>query len=289
MGAAAGAVGTGFGYAKESLTTSWLFGSTESTVSDYDEKHYFLIPFQPAACGYTLYSMRCLPEGTPPVNDLPKRRIIHLPNEHGRRMIEELLCHEAAATAVATDEAPSPMGRRLNDLADGIDELDKKAFHGALLIGGLVALANPVAGGILAAKAMLPSIGLFLSRYGLKQIGDTLHERGLRQRIQKAESDVLKQFQGSDTTEVVDPLLVQLDKALNTKEHEYDPVLHDKTFDASSTHGDSGLGDRQNTITAIINTYDEVLQNPDQYSVAGLGPEDVRWLRMLRNIAAVSE
>ncbi len=290
MGAAADAVGTGIGYAKESLTSSWLFGSTEESaaISAYDEKHYFLVPNKLTTCGYSLYSMRCLPEGVPPVNELPKRRVIHLPNEHGRRMIEELLCEEARSAVAATGDEASPMGRRLNDIADGIDKLDKAAFRGALLIGGLVALANPVAGGMLAAKAMLPSIGLFLSRYGLQQASESLTERGVQKQIEAAESDVLNQFQGSETSEFVDPLLAQLDKALNTDVFEYDPIVDgaidvEDCMDASAT---PSLNPRI-TITAICNTYDEILDDSKRHQAAHLGPEDIRWLTMLRTLAEI--
>jgi hypothetical protein len=50
--------------------------------SRYDEKHYFLIPYRLSEINYTFYSMRVLPYGVPPINDLPKKRIFHFPNDH---------------------------------------------------------------------------------------------------------------------------------------------------------------------------------------------------------------
>lgn len=262
--------GSGLGYAQKTVANLKLFGSNEVVESDFDAKHYFLIPFKPAEHGYSLYSMRCLPDGVPPINDLPKRRIFHLPNEHAAKMVQILLCDEAAKAAGSTSTA-SPTAARLTDLADSIDQLDQKAFQGALLIGGLVALANPVAGGILAAKAMVPSIGFVLAKYGLKQASDALDERSLRSRIQVAEKEVLAEFHGKTTSQIVDPLLAQLDKALSTDESQYDPLLD----------GDADYAPDPLTAKAITNTYQQTLANSRQTTAAGLGPEDVRWLEML--------
>ena len=262
--------GSGLGYAQKSIANLKLFGSNEVVESDFDTKHYFLIPFKPEKYGYSLYSMRCLPDGVPPVNDLPKRRIFHLPNEHAARMVEVLLCDEAAKS-VGTSPKMSPTANKLTDLADTIDQLDQKAFHGALLIGGLVALANPVAGGILAAKAMVPSIGFVLAKYGLKQASDVLDDRSLQSRIKAAERKVLDEFRGRTTSQTVDPLLAQLDKALNSEESDYDPLLD----------GDPDYVPDQLTAKAITNTYQETLANSRQSKAAGLGPEDIRWLKML--------
>jgi hypothetical protein len=67
------AFGAGVGFVKSAVGQSWLFGSTETSSSyeqkRFDEKHYFLIPDRRSKVGYSLYVMRCLPEGVPPMND----------------------------------------------------------------------------------------------------------------------------------------------------------------------------------------------------------------------------
>lgn len=272
-------LGSGLGYAKQSLSNSWLFGSSEVAVTDFDEKHYFLIPFKLSEQGYSLYSMRCLPEGVPPINDLPKKRLFHLPNEHAAKMVETLLRDEAADTARKSATC-STTATRLADLADQIDKLDQTAFNGALLIGGLVALANPVAGGILAAKAMVPSIGLLLTKYGLKQAGETFDQRTLASQIKSAEKKVLAEFHGKQASQVVEPLLGELDKAINTSVYEYDPVLEGSTIDAANKI-------QSLAIKAITNTYQETLNTPKSWDAAGLGPEDIRWLKMLQTVANI--
>lgn len=276
--AATSSFGQGLGYVRHSLGLTWLLGSTEvATNENNDEKHYFLIPYRRAESGYLLYSMRCLPDGVPPINDLPKKRIFHLPNPHASQMIEKLLCDEAAH--VARDSAvTSPTAGRLSDLADRIDELDSKAFNGALLIGGLVALANPVAGGILAAKAMIPSVGLLLAKYGLKAAGESLDERNLNNQIKTAEKEVLQEFNGKSAEQVVDPLLEQLDRAITTQAMEFDPVV--ETCVQNSQTEEFRL-----TATAITNAYEQTLADQATWKSASLGPEDIRWLEMLRTIS----
>lgn len=278
--------GSGLGYAKQAVASSWLFGSNEVVNSAADEKHYFLIPYKLADCGYTLYSMRCLPEGVPPVNDLPKKRVFHLPNEHASKMVESMLLDEATAS-VRSCENEAESKSSLIQLADSIDQLDQKVFNGALLIGGLVALANPVAGGILAAKAMIPSVGLLLTKYGLKQAGETLDERNLAGKIQRAEKQVLAEFHGMTATQIVDPLLAQLDKAINTDVFEYDPLVDEPLTDAKNAVEDHET--RVLTMRAIINTYHELLNDKRRHVAAGLGPEDIRWLKFLESVLQIDE
>jgi len=276
--------GAGLGYAKQALASSWLLGSNETIHGDVDEKHYFLIPYRLAESHYTLYSMRCLPEGVPPVNELPKKRVFHLPNEHAVKMVEQLLVDEAKANA---REEVEDSGQRssLIDLADRIDQLDQKAFNGALLIGGLVALANPLAGGVLAAKAMIPSIGLLLSKYGLKHAGAALDERNLTSRIRQAEKQVLAEFHGTTATQVVAPLLSQLDKAIRSNVFEYDPLVDGELTSELDVATPEERDRFHLTVLAIVNTYSEVLTDQRQHVAAGLGPEDIRWLQYLQTVA----
>jgi hypothetical protein len=172
----------------------------------------------------------------------------------------------------------------MNDLADQIDRLDGKVFNGVLLIGGLVALINPLAGAAVAAKALIPSVGLLLSKYGLKYAGDTANGREMTSRLKRAEREVLSQFRGSKTESVVNPLLSQLDRALSTSEFEYDPVL-----EFSRDQMQFGDKDRDRffslTCQAIAKTYQDVIDDQTACKTAQLGPEDIRFLKMLRDIA----
>ena len=90
-----GALDTGVGLVSATLQGIPFFGST-TTSDEYDhnkvdEKHYFLIPDRLSDQGYSLYVMRCLPAGVPPINDLPKQRLIHLPGENALPMLQNIM------------------------------------------------------------------------------------------------------------------------------------------------------------------------------------------------------
>ena len=283
------ALGAGVGFVKTAIGQAWLFGSTETSSSyDHDrvdEKHYFLMPDRRSDAGYSLYVMRCLPDGVPPINDLPKRRLFHLPNEHAMPTVEHILLADARETVGGAQVSTESVGARLNGIADQIDRLDGKVFNGVLLIGGLVALINPLAGAAVAMKALIPSIGLLLSKYGLQYAGDAANSREMANRIKTAEKDVLRQFRDSGTQSIVNPLLSQLDRALETSEYEYEPILD---FDADKIAFGELDRDRLFKLTcqAISNTYDDVVDNRSCWERAKLGPEDIRYLKMLRQLAS---
>ena len=106
--------------------------------------------------------------------------------------------------------------------------------------------------------------------------------RNLQSKINQAEKQVLAEFHGTTATQLVDPLLAQLDKAINTDVFEYDPIVNDAnwTSDDSGSSPDNTVA-RQLTTKAIVNTYSEILGNRKQWLAAGLGPEDIRWLQLL--------
>ncbi len=281
------ALGAGFGFIRQSLGATWLFASTETSSAydeQLDEKHYFLVPYRLSEVGYSLYSMRCLPEGVPPINDLPKRRIFHLPSEHAKATVEHLLLEQAREAIPDADVDSTTLGNRLIGLADQIDQLDDKVFGGVLLIGGLVALVNPVAGAAVAAKALIPSFGMLLSKYGLKYAGESANDKKMEKQVRAAEKEVLRQFRGSDTSSLVSPLLGQLDHALNTTEFEYDPLLDGELNDAAFGEYDQQRFS-QLTCRAVANVYEDVLKDKKKWQPAQLGPEDVRWLKLLRERA----
>jgi len=197
--------------------------------------------------------------------------------------VEQILLADAREAAGSTTVSKESFGTRLNEIADQIDRLDGKVFNGVLLIGGLVALINPLAGAAVAMKALIPSVGLLLSKYGLQYAGDAANSREIASRIRAAEKEVLKQFSDSGTDSIVNPLLSQLDRALETSEDEYDPILD---FDANALSFGKRDRDRMFLLTcqAICNTYEDVLNKSFIADRTGLGTEDIRYLKMLQQI-----
>ncbi len=206
-----GTFDTGVGVLKSSLGGIPFFGATATSKfydhAQFDEKHYFLIPDKTSEDGYSLYVMRSLPEGVPPINDLEKRRLLHLPSEGALPMLKHIVIKDARERASADAVSSNFVSSNLDSLIDEIDKVDGKVFGGVLLLGGLVALANPLAGAAVAMKAAVPSIGLLVSKYGLKVVSETATNMDIAQQIRRAEKEVKTQFKSAKTVSVINPVL----------------------------------------------------------------------------------
>lgn len=250
---------------------------TSDKDTQYDEKHYFVIPFKTSEVGFTLHTMRYLPSAIPEVNDLPKRRVFHFPNEHHEGSLRELMKRSAKSIVV---EKTVDQKNALTTLADDIDAWDNKLTYGMLFVGGLAALVNPLLGAGIAAKAVLPSVTGMLTKYGLRPIGEKLDQSQLKQQIKEAQAYVTEQFSGSDTVKVVNPILQELERALNTTAEQHDPLLHANLACGSIPE----LSDehwRVLTERAVHHVYQDTYEDPSRHEEACLGPEDIRWLDVL--------
>lgn len=281
--------GAGVGYVTEFVGSLRLFGSTKvaSGNQEFDERHYFLVPDNRSDEGYSLVVTRCLPEGVPPINDLPKRRLLHLPNASAEPMLRAMLVRQAQAEELRKPSEGKSMSDRARELADYIDVLDDRVFGGVLLIGGLVALFNPLAGAAIAAKALLPSLGMLASKYGLRVAEESLSHTEMQRKAKQAEKEVLSQFRGSKTEQVVNELLTITDRALRTTEEEYDPLLAFHALLQSDLSQDQRRY-VELASSAILNVFDGALKSAREARAAGLGPEDLRYLRLLAEFSAAN-
>lgn len=202
---------TSVGLLQDSLGGIPFFGATATSKAydhtTFDEKHYFLIPDIAADDGFSLYVMRCLPAGVPPINDLKKRRLLHLPDQSALPMLEHIVVKDARDRASSKAISTNFVSSNLDALIDEIDKVDGKVFGGVLLLGGLVALANPLAGATVALKAAIPSLGMAVSKYGLKFASETATNLDVAQQIKRAEKDIKKQFKSAQTVSLVNPVL----------------------------------------------------------------------------------
>lgn len=258
-----------------------VFVSSQKTekygLEKYDEKHYFIIPFMLSSVKIALHSMRCLPEGIPEINDLPKRRVFHFPNEHSEALVRKLLVDNAKEII---EENHSNDTHTLTNLANDIDALDKKLTYGMLLVGGMAAIVNPLVGAGIAAKALLPGVAVLLTKYGIRPAGEKMSKSQLEKKIKEAETRVLKKFEESSTIQVVNPILQELELALCTTERQHDPLLD---FDLSKGHIAELEGERwrELTETAVYHVYADIISDPSKHKDACLGPEDLRWLKVI--------
>lgn len=224
-----GTLNSGVGVLTSTLGGIAFFGTTiHSETYDHtklDEKHYFLIPHAASDKGFALYIVRCLPDGVPPINDLPKRRLLHLPNQHALPMLEEVLMAEIRQDIKDTPREPGQLENNIVALIDEIDELDSKVFKGVLLMGGLVAMVNPLAGAAVAMKAMVPAVGMIASKHGLKFATDKMTNLELSRKINKAEKDLKRQFQNANTLKLINPVLSHMEKPASLETWMMEPHL----------------------------------------------------------------
>ena len=271
----------GYSLVKEKVDGLPIFMSCErsgkAVQTSYDEKHYFVIPFYLSEYKFALHTMRCLPEGVPEVNNLPKRRIFHFPNEHSEIQLKEYMLKSVGEIVREQNEGKL---NKLESLANEIDSLDKKLTYGMLLVGGLAAVVNPILGAGIAAKAVLPSFTGLLNKYGLRPSGEKLSEYQVNKAIREAEINVIKQFEESNALQIINPILQELELALRTTECEHDP-LTDFNLANGSIPELNGEKWRELTEIAICHVYKEVYEEPNLHKQANLGPEDLRWLKIM--------
>lgn len=277
--------GNGIAYVTKGIGSLRLFGSTcaSSVSTKYDERHYFLVPDVRAADGYSIAIIRSLPEGVPPINDLPKRRIMHLPNQDSEAMFRNLLIKQAQAEELSKPNSSKTLADRAKEIADAIDALDEKVFGGILLIGGLVALFNPLAGAAIAAKSLIPSLGLFASKYGLRIAQESLTQADLQRRARTAEKKVLNQFKDSQVIVHISLVLSILERALRTTEDQFDPLLafHDQMQQELTSEQKYWLtlGSQ-----AVVTTYNSLLDNSGTANTVKMAAEDFRFLKFLKSL-----
>ncbi len=281
-----GMAGQGVGYVMQMVGGLRLFGSTQTLNADqaFDERHYFLVPDPRCEDGYSLVVTRCLPEGVPPINELPKRRLLHLPHPESEAMLRALLIRQAQSEELSKPSTGKSMADRAKEIADYIDVLDERVFGGILIIGGLVAIFNPLAGAAIAAKSLLPSLGMFASKYGLRVAEETLNEADLKRKIKQAEKDVLKQFQDSDTRSLANSILAITEKALRTSEDQFDPMMELHSLLQSDLDSEQRRMLHLASL-AVLDVFDTALKSNAEAAKAGLGPEDLRFLQMLKSIS----
>lgn len=191
-----------------------------------DETHYFLVPDPRQAGGFSLAERRRLPEGVGAVNSLPKVRVFHVHDRAALRTLEEELIVRLSAAGRDPSGLEHDLAHRLEAMGEEIDKQSNWVTGGLIVVGGVVAIANPLLGVGIAAKALLPEIGGKLAKLGfgaaaesMRRVSDSIRQNRARG---KAESEVKRM----KAELVVDPVLVFLDRTV-ARGSESDPVLEE--------------------------------------------------------------
>ncbi|MCW8998855.1 MAG: hypothetical protein OQK04_09090, partial [Kangiellaceae bacterium] len=139
---------------------------------------------------------------------------------------------------------------------------------------------NPLLGAGIAVKALLPGVTTIVNKFGLRPGADKLNKIQLEKEMRKAEKRITKEFRESATLQVVNPILQELDFALRTTEEEHDPLVDPNLADGSIPELPNERW-RLLTEVAICHVYKEVYEDSSKHKQAFLGPEDLRWLKVM--------
>jgi hypothetical protein len=238
-----------------------------------DETHYFLIPLRTAPDGYAVSIQHALPPGFGLANELPKVRIFHLPSAAARERLEQILATVLGKKYREENAADShsDMADRIERIATEIDKQSERVTGGLLVIGGVIAIANPLLGVGIAAKALFPSVGSKVTNEALRFVGEKLRISAKRsadeQAVEKATGEVKKLKPVVHTN----PLLSTLEAALCNDDPDHDPAAQAVAPDRFHAL----------TVRAIVQTYTDILTQDDPPADARLHGYDIGWLRAL--------
>lgn len=204
-----------------------LFSSSEALmIADQivDETHYLLVPDRDTELGYSLFTKRVLPEGFSAENDLPKHRVFQLPNLQSIEILELLLHQELQNENLNKLDTSSPIAERLDTIAKEIDEKSNHITNGLLIIGGVVAITNPLLGVGIAVKALLPSLTSKVTTSGLDHLSKILKNKKKESAEKDASKEAKKDIKKLAPEIKINPTLELLHQALHTIEPDHDPL-----------------------------------------------------------------
>lgn len=178
-----------------------------------DETHYFLVPDPDAKEGFTLVERRRLPDGTGAVNSLPKVRVFHVHDPAALAVLEKQLVGKLSGSGhPGAGGIEQDLAGRLQTMGEEIDRQSQWVTGGLIVIGGVVAVANPLLGIGIAAQALLPEIGGKLAKFGMGAAADSVRRLGSSLRQGKARREAETEVKRMKPELVVDPVLAFLDR-----------------------------------------------------------------------------
>ena len=257
-----------------------IFGSISAMPSENlerDETHYLLVPYPDPNDHYAVFSKRVLPPDTGITNSLPKVRIFHVPDKSGRKALEREIIDKAVEDAVGDEEGQSDFADRIEKFADMVDRETEKVSGGILLIGGAVALVNPLVGVGIAAQSIWPSLGTKASKFGASIFGDKLRARNKSKEEEKARKEAEKDVKKLKPEIFENPLIRHLDAVITNQSDDHDPLLQNKVWvEEFEDYRFFAV-----TIEAIAEVYEEVVGGKEDFY---LDPRILKWIRHLSEL-----
>lgn len=215
-------------------SVSEMFGSirifsavaaTSTDKAEQDETHYILVPLLGIPRRYAVYTKRILPPDTGTVNSLPKARIFHVPDGAGRTLLERELVEKMVIEQFDPQSGSSDFADALEKVADQIDSETEKISGGFLLIGGAVALLNPLLGLGIAVNGLLPAIGAKASKAGAEYVGNRMRDWNRSASESKLRKSAHEEVRKLKPTIYSNPILRSLDAIASNPQTDFDPAF----------------------------------------------------------------
>ncbi|MDQ8189029.1 hypothetical protein [Roseibacillus persicicus] len=210
-----------------------LFGALSATATEnaeFDETHYLLVPLWGSERAHAIYTKRILPPDIGATNSLPKLRVFHVPDEAGKELLEQELIQQAVSEKAQTVTGSSEFADLLDQVADQIDNETQKLSGGLLIIGGAVALVNPLVGIGIAVKGLLPSVGAKASKAGAGLIGNKLRDWNKQTSLSKARKESSRQVRKLKPQLFTNPLIRSLEAIATEPGTSFDPSFDPRNW-----------------------------------------------------------
>ncbi|WP_193212522.1 hypothetical protein [Luteolibacter marinus] len=221
---------SGIEYLRSSIGSLPFFAATSvdsgSANPGRDETHYFLVPDPRQDGGFALVERRRLPEGTGAVNSLPKVRIFHVHDPAAVEVLEDRLMKRMVSAAEDAPGLEHDLALRLEAMGEEIDKQSHWVTGGLIVVGGVVAIANPLLGIGIAAKSLLPELGGKLAKFGFGAAAETMRRFSGSIRESQARKKAESEVKRMKPELVVDPVLAFLDRTV-ARGADGDPVVEE--------------------------------------------------------------
>lgn len=239
-----------------------------------DRTYYCLVPNLLEPTGFTLHTVRALPVGV--AGAAPKsERIFLVPSAASLDGLRAALHKEAVdATTVELGQGDG-LTEFLQQTANQIDQTQSTVTKGLLIVGGLVALANPVTGVGLLASSLIPKAGGDALTAGIRTIGGRLKRRIRDRARSRAKTNADDAYAAALPSVRESPLLqrvgAMLDGHVDADERDATAVLFEN----------GGELHRNVAAQAIAHVYGPIIENRKKAAECGLSRDTRAWLNRL--------
>ncbi len=260
---------------------SLAFGFDDGTPQAVDRTYYCMVPQPQAPTGFTLHTVRHLPVGLAAADACKQERVFLLPSHEALATLRELFNEQTRPTVTETTN-PDIVTEFLQRTADQIDEGQMTVTKGLLLVGGVVALFNPITGIGLLASSLVPKIGGDAVTAGIRTMGGRVNEFVRNRSAEKADADAEKEYEAALPTVCTSPLLMRL-LAMFAGDEQVD------ADDARAVLLEVDDRNRNIVVQAIAHIYEPIIKDGAHPITENLSRDHRAWLSKLVDEATAAE